>query len=85
MYLSATVWNQIYLQCPVMEADVLHGVSPKWLWDVVGKSEVSRDQHKYSLSKEKCENFFFLSPDLELSMGSKLMFVLWWHLIFQHN
>jgi len=46
------VWNRIYLQCPVMEADVLHGVSPKRFWDVVWKSEVARDQHKYSLSSK---------------------------------
>jgi hypothetical protein len=38
-----------------MEADVLHGVSPKRLWDVVWKSEVARDQHKYSLSRKIVE------------------------------
>jgi len=53
--LYCVVWNRIYLQCPVMEADVLHGVSPKRLWDVVWKSEVARDQHKYSLSRKIVE------------------------------
>lgn len=38
------------LQRPVMEADVLHGVSPNRLRNVVRKSKVSRDKHKYSLN-----------------------------------
>jgi hypothetical protein len=40
-----------------MEADVLHGVSPENLGDVVWKSEVSRYKHKYSLSKKNRETF----------------------------
>jgi hypothetical protein len=40
-----------------MEADVLHGVSPENLGDVVWKSEVSRYKHKYSLSKKNHETF----------------------------
>jgi hypothetical protein len=42
MYCSA-MQIKIYLKSPVMEADELHWVSPERLWDVMRKSEVSRD------------------------------------------
>lgn len=61
---STPMWIKIYLQSPVVEADVLHGVSPERLWDVCWEPEVPRDQHKYSLYKKKCKKLFLIITSL---------------------
>jgi hypothetical protein len=38
-----------------VEANILHGVSPENLRDVIWKSEVSRYKHKYTLFKRNHE------------------------------
>lgn len=44
-----------YLQCPEVETDVWHRVTPDWLWDIMWKPKVAWDQHEYALKFKKIE------------------------------